>query len=85
VVALSGGNYARADDEARALLREAFTLSGDLEIVGDQLHMRLDAASAPRRSRALAALCAELTATETDYPGTELKLVCSVKGYPSHA
>jgi hypothetical protein len=35
----------------------------------------------PRRSRAVAGLCAELTATETTYPGTDLVLVYSVKGY----
>jgi hypothetical protein len=47
-------HYARGEDEARALLREAFTLSGDLQITGDTLHVRLDPPSAPRRSRALA-------------------------------
>jgi hypothetical protein len=50
-------HYARGQDEARALLREAFTLTGDLQIIGDTLHVRLDPATAPRRSRALAALC----------------------------
>jgi len=40
-------HYSRADDEARALLREAFTLSGDLHISGDTLHVRLDPATAP--------------------------------------
>ena len=40
-------HYARGDDEARALLREAFTLSGDLQITGNTLHVRLDPASAP--------------------------------------
>ena len=39
-------HYARGDDEARALLREAFTLSGDLQITGDTIHVRLDP---PRR------------------------------------
>ena len=58
----------RADDEARALLREAFTLSGDLHITGDTLHVRLDPATAPRRSRALHALCQQLTETGTRYP-----------------
>ena len=58
------GHYARADDEARALVREAFTLSGDIDVRDGQLHVRLDPATAPRRSRALAALCQELTATE---------------------
>ena len=38
-------HYARGDDEGRALLREAFTLPGDLHIIGDTLHVRLDPAS----------------------------------------
>jgi transposase-like protein len=75
-------HYARADHEARALLREAMTLSGDLQITGDTVHLRLDPASAPRRTRALAALCAQLTTTETIYPDTQLKIVYSVKGQP---
>jgi transposase-like protein len=76
-------HYARGDDEARALLREAFTLSGDLQITGDTLHVRLDPASAPRRSNALAALCVELTDTTTRYPGTDLTLAYSIKGHPA--
>jgi hypothetical protein len=40
-------HYARGQDEARSLLREAFTLPGDLHIIGDTLHVRLDPASAP--------------------------------------
>ncbi|PZS31599.1 MAG: hypothetical protein DLM59_09655 [Pseudonocardiales bacterium] len=75
-------HYPRGDDEARALLREAFTLPGDLQITGDTLNVRLDPASAPRRSKALAALCAELTDTQTRYPDTELTLAYSVKGHP---
>lgn len=50
-------HYARAVDEARALIREAMKLSGDLEVRGDTLHVWLSPASAPRRSRALHALC----------------------------
>jgi hypothetical protein len=78
-------HYARGDDEARALLREAFTLSGDLQITGDTLHVRLDPPPAPRRSKALAALCAELTDTATRYPGTDLTLAYSIKGHPDPA
>lgn len=78
-------HYARGDDEARALLREAFTLSGDLEVTGNTLHVRLDPASAPRRSNALAALCVELTDTATRYPGTDLTLAYSIKGHPETA
>jgi transposase len=75
-------HYSRGEDEARALLREAFTLSGDLQITGTTLHVRLDPASAPRRSKALAALCSELTATATRYPGTDLTLAYSIKSHP---
>jgi transposase-like protein len=76
-------HYSRGDDEARALIREAFTLPGDLHITGHILHVRLDPASAPRRSKALAKLCAELTDTQTRYPGTDLTVAYSVKGHPT--
>jgi hypothetical protein len=61
-------HYPRAADEARALLREAMRLPGDIHITGDTLHLRLDPATAARRSRAIAGLCHELTATQTRYP-----------------
>ncbi len=77
-------HYSRSEREGRALLREAFTLSGDLQIIGTELHVRLDPASAPRRSKALSALCTDLNDTQTRYPGTELTLVYSVKHHPSH-
>jgi prepilin-type processing-associated H-X9-DG protein len=72
-------HYRRADDEARSLLREVFTAPADLHIVGNELHVRINPLSAPRRTRALAGLCADLTATETTYPGTDLTLIYSVK------
>jgi transposase-like protein len=76
---LVGPHYARADDEARTLLREAFSSPADLQVVAGELHVRLDPLSAPRRTRAIIGLCRELTATKTVYPGTELTLVYSVK------
>ena len=74
-------HFAKAHDEARTLLREIYSSPADLQIVGTQLHVRINALSAPRRSRALAGLCAELTETETTYPGTNLVLVYTVKGH----
>ena len=62
------GHYARAADEAFALIREALTASGDI-IPGDGvLHVRLDPLTAPRRTRALTALCHQLNTTQTRYP-----------------
>ncbi|MBW3606632.1 MAG: hypothetical protein KY460_17330 [Actinobacteria bacterium] len=72
-------HYARSDDEARTLLREIFHRPADLHIDGDQLHVRVHPLSAPRRTRALQALCDDLTATQTTYPGTDLTLVYSIK------
>lgn len=72
-------HYARADDEARSLLREAFRAPADLEVVGDELHVRLCPLSAPRRTRAIAGLCEQLTATNTLYPGTKLTLVYTIR------
>jgi transposase len=72
-------HYPRAEDEARSLLREAFRAPADLEIIGNELHVRITPMSAPRRTRAIAALCEQLTATKTRYPGTELTLVYTTK------
>ena len=74
--------YARAGDEAYALIREALHASGDITIHGSTLHIRLDPLSAPRRTRALAALCEQLSTTTTRYPGTHLVLHYEVKEHP---
>ncbi len=75
------GHYARASYEAAALIREALTTSGDI-IPGDgMLTVRLDPLTAPRRTRALATLCSQLTETRTCYPGTELILRYEVKDH----
>jgi len=76
------GRYARAGDEAYALIREALHASGDITIHGSTLHIRLDPLSAPRRTRALAALCEQLSTTTTRYPGTHLVLHYEVKEHP---
>ena len=80
LAAFLGPHYGRAEDEARTLLSEAFRSSADVQVVGDELHVSLEPLSEPRRSRAIAALCDELNATGTIYPGTKLRLVYAVKG-----
>jgi len=79
------GSYARAEDEAYALIREALAVSGDI-IPGDgTLTIRLDPLSAPRRTRAIAALCDQLNAAQARYPGTDLTLRYEVKSHPGAA
>jgi hypothetical protein len=79
------GHYARASDEAYALIREALTTSGDIHPGNGQLLIRLDPLTAPRRTHALAALCDQLTAAGACYPGTDLVLRYEVKPQPSPA
>ena len=77
------GACARAGEEAYALIREALTTSGDIIPADGTLTIRLDPLSAPRRTRALAGLCDELTTTKTRYPGTMLTLRYMVKEHQS--
>ena len=79
------GHYARAGDEAYALIREALTDSGDIIPDNGQLLIRLDPLTAPRRTQALSALCDQLNQTPACYPGTDLVLRYEVKSRPSPA
>ena len=79
------GRYARAGDEAYALIREALTASGDIIPGPGTLTIRLDPLTAPRRTRAIAALCGQLNATATRYPGTQLVLRYEIKDHPGTA
>jgi transposase len=78
-------HYARAGDEAYALIREALTASGDIHLTPGDLLIRLDPLTAPRRTQALAGLCDQLTAARTRYPGTDLVLRYEVKSRSSPA
>jgi hypothetical protein len=64
-------HYPRAEDEARTLLAEIFTAPADLHLHGEELHVTIHPLSAPRRTRALAGLCTDLTATRTTYRPAE--------------
>jgi transposase-like protein len=79
------GHYARAGDEAYALIREALTVSGDIIPGPGALLIRLDPLTAPRRTQALAVLCDQLTQAQACYPGTDLVLRYEVKSRPSPA
>ena len=78
------GRYARASDEAYALIREALTGSGDIIPGHGELLIRLDPLTAPRRTQALAALCDQLNQAQACYPGTDLVLRYEVKPHPTH-
>ena len=66
-------------DTAGSLLGETYRTPGDVRIVDDELRVCLEPLPARPRTRVVAALCADLTATKTPYPGTDLRLVYSMK------
>jgi hypothetical protein len=79
------GHYARASDEACAVIREALSISGDIQPGNGQLLIRLDPLTAPRRTHALAALRDQLNQAQARYPGTDLVLRYEVKNHPGLA
>jgi transposase len=71
--------YRRADDEGRTLVQTMLATAADLEVEGGELHVRFVPLSAAHRTTALAALCEQLNATKTRFPGSRLTLRFAVK------
>jgi phage terminase small subunit len=64
--------------EGRALTRTILHSSGHLRVTDTALHVTLDPLASPYKTRALAALCDELTRLDSTFPGTNLKMVFHV-------
>jgi hypothetical protein len=75
-------HYARVVDEGRTLIAAAFQSAGDLEVTDSELRITLAPQSSPHRTRAIAELCRELDATETRFPGTELRIRYAIRSEP---
>ncbi len=73
------GHYARCDDEGRTLLHSIFQSSARLEVTDGELCVTIAAQSSPHRTLALAALCEQLNAKATHFPGTNLRLQLAVE------
>ncbi|XAS67023.1 hypothetical protein V3C33_16385 [Micrococcaceae bacterium Sec5.7] len=72
--------YKRGADEAHALIRQAFSKSGDIDTtVPGHLTITLDSLPTKAKTNALAELCEHLSSTETRYPGTDLTLHYKIK------
>ena len=70
-------HYRRAEDEGRTLIQSALASAADIVVAADKRELRVVLApmSSPHRTRAVAALCQELTAAAAVFPGTRLRLV----------
>lgn len=76
--------YKRANQEAHALMRQAFNQSGDIDTTDPgYLTITLDPLPTQAKTAAIAELCEHLTSTQTRYPGTELILRYTIKTKPS--
>ena len=72
-------HYARSDDEGRTLLHAAFQSPARLEVSSGELQVTLASQSSPHRTQALAALCEQLDAQPSVFPGTNLRLRLAVE------
>jgi hypothetical protein len=71
--------FARTNDEGRRFIKEALALSGDLDVDGTDVTVRLHPMSAPRFTRALEALCRELNGMDTRFPESRYRLRFAVR------
>ncbi len=73
-------HFRRADDEGRTLVQSALASAADITVAADKRELRVVLApmSSPHRTRAIAALCQELTAAAVVFPGTRLRLVYAI-------
>ncbi len=80
--ALLGPHYARNSDEGRTLLHELLAGAGDITVASGELRVTMHPLSAPHRTLAVQALCQKLSAVETVFPGTALKLRFAIQPRP---
>jgi len=67
-------HYRRTADDGRTLVQSALMSAADLDVTEDELRVTFAPLSAPRRTRAIAALCQELNACQRPFPGSRLRL-----------
>ena len=67
-------HYCRAEDEGRTLIQSALNGAASIAVTKNELRVTLAPLSSPHRTRAIQALCEQLTRAGTRFPGTRLVL-----------
>jgi DNA-binding CsgD family transcriptional regulator len=75
-------SYRRAEEEGRTLIQNALAATGDIRVCDNVLLISLQPLSSPHRTKALSALCREINATHTRFPGSKLRLQFDTKPSP---
>ena len=83
LVRLSAPNYPRVADEGRTLIQSATNGAASIAVTDTELRVTLAPLSSPHRTRALRALCDDLTRAATRFPGTRLTLRYAVEATPN--
>jgi transposase len=78
-------HYCRTEQEGRTLIHSALAAGGDIEVTTAELLVSLDPLSSPHKTQALAAVCEQLNATATRFPGTKLRMRFAMKPEPPHS
>ena len=74
LVRLVAPYYRRVEDEGRTLIQSAFNSAASIALTDSELCITLAPRSSPHRTRALRAVCVELSRAGTRFPGTRLNL-----------
>ena len=74
LLGLVAAHYSRTEDEGRTLLQAAFQSTARIEVRAHELHVELAPQCSPHRTQAIVALCDQLNAWDTKFPGTHLRL-----------
>jgi transposase len=82
LVRMLASSYHRVEEEGRTLIQNALATSGDIHVTDNELRISLAPLSSPHRTKALAALCQDLNATQTRFPGSKLQLRFDLKPSP---
>jgi len=74
LVRMIAPHYKRVADEGRTLIQSALASAADLEVTDTELRLSVAPLSSAHRTRAITALCEELTRANVTFPGTRLRL-----------
>jgi len=82
LLALLGPHYGRIEPEGRTLLHELFRAAADLHVTHTEIQVTLCPLSSPHRTLAIEAICAALTESATQFPGSRLTMRFAVHPPP---
>ena len=82
LLALLGPHYARVEEEGRTVLHELFRAAADLHVTPTEIQVTLCPLSSPHRTLAIEAICAALTESATQFPGSRLTMRFAVHPPP---